>query len=88
MTLVASEIDALLQKAADMAADYLERNADRSEPVIRFRPPEELAQRFAARDPVVGHSVRRILIDRRALLEAGLHRLDLVRRTDQFALEA
>lgn len=72
MTLIASEIDQLLSEAARIAAGYLEGHGDRSEPVLRFLPPEELAARLDLEPPEKGRPLSALLEDVRTTLEHGV----------------
>lgn len=68
MPALATEIDEVLQRAARLAARYLERHADPAEPVLRCLPPEELARRIRLELPEEGQPLAALLADAEATL--------------------
>lgn len=64
------EVRALLRRAAEMAADYLERVE--SYPVLPPVAPGEIAARLSAAAPEEAEPVERILADVESLIEPGL----------------
>ena len=72
MTLIASEIDTVLQRAARLAAEHLEGNDDRTEPVIRWHSPEELRAELDLTLPSRGRGVDTALDELPGILERSV----------------
>lgn len=68
MASVASEIDALLEQAARLAAEHLEASADRSRPVVDWRDPADLERELALELPDRGRPLEEVIADARRFL--------------------
>ncbi len=72
MAAIATEIDALLHRAAQIAAEHLERNLDRNQPIVDWRAPEELERLLALELPRQGRPVDQVLSEAEALLSLSV----------------
>ncbi len=68
MAAIATEIDTLLQRAAQIAAAHLEGNLDRSRPIVEWRSPEELEGLLALELPRQGLPIESVLEQAETLL--------------------
>ncbi|MBC8327780.1 MAG: glutamate decarboxylase [Planctomycetes bacterium] len=68
MAVLASEIDTLLQRAARIAADYLESSLDRDQPIVAWRAPEELEALLQLELPRVGRPLDEVVADAETFL--------------------
>jgi len=63
MTPTSSELPSILEQAARIATQYLEENRDRSLPVVRYLPPEQLAKQLQLSIPERGRSLGGLMAD-------------------------